>query len=91
MVFALLLAWASVSGREMMLFPLFGPMTVRQMVWVMAAASLLIMFITAGLARTLIMAAGGAAGWLYLWLRQKWLMARASRVVQSERINRLEL
>jgi hypothetical protein len=37
------------------------------------------------------MISGGATGFSYLWLRQKWLMSRDSRVVHSERINRLEL
>jgi len=39
----------------------------------------------------LVMASGGLTGWLYLWLCYKWLMARAGRTFQSERINRLEL
>jgi hypothetical protein len=39
----------------------------------------------------IVMAAGGLSGWFYVWARHKWLMSRASRVVPSERISRLEL
>ena len=37
------------------------------------------------------MLAGGLTGLMYLWVRSKMLMTRESRVVNSERINRLEL
>jgi hypothetical protein len=49
------------------------------------------MFFTAGLVTAIIMSAGGLTGWLYLWLKHKWLMSRASRVAHSERMSRLEL
>lgn len=91
MMFGLLIAWAFISGHEVVLVPIFGQSTVKQMVLVLAAASVLLMFFSAGLTATLIMASGGLAGWLYLWLRQKWLMTRANRIVPSERIHRLEL
>jgi membrane associated rhomboid family serine protease len=91
MMFGLLVAWTFVSGHETVLFPLFGQMTVRVMFLIFAAVSLLVMFFSAGLTATLVMAAGGLTGWVYLWLRQKWLMTRAGRVVESGRINRLEL
>jgi membrane associated rhomboid family serine protease len=91
MIFGLLIAWALVSGHEVLLFPIFGQMSVRRMVLILAAASFVIMLFTGGLARALAMVSGGATGWLYLWLRQKWLMTRPSRPVHSERMNRLEL
>ena len=90
-MFGLLIAWAFECGHQPAQFPLFGEMTVRQMVLIFALVSLAIMFFTAGLARTAVMAAGGFTGWLYLWLRHKWLMSRSGRAVHSERINRLEL
>lgn len=91
MVFGLLVAWAFVSGHEVALIPLFGQVTVWRMVLILAAMGLLIMAFSAGLTMVLVTASGGLAGWLYLWLCHKWLMARASREFQSERINRLEL
>lgn len=87
----LLVAWAFVSGHETMSFPILGEMTVRQMVLIPLAVSMLMTFLSAGLAATLVVAAGWLTGWLYLWLRHKWLMNRASRAFHSERINRLEL
>ena len=90
-MFGLLIAWAFECGHQPAQFPLFGEMTVRQMVLIFAGISLAIMFFSAGIARTLVMAAGGLTGWLYLWLRHKWLMSRSGRAVESSRINRLEL
>jgi membrane associated rhomboid family serine protease len=91
MMFGLLIAWAFECGHQPAQFLLFGEMTVRQIVLIFALVSLAIMFFTAGPAQTLVMAAGGLAGWLFLWLRNKWLMSRPSRAVESGRINRLEL
>jgi chromate transport protein ChrA len=90
-MFGLLIAWAFECGHQPVQFPQFGEMTVRQMVLIFALVSLAIVFFTAGLARTAVMAAGGFTGWLYLWLRHKWFMSRSGRAVHSERINRLEL
>ena len=91
MMFGLLLAWAFVSGHEVLPFPLFGQMSVRQMVLILATVSFAIMFFSAGWVRAVVMASGGLAGWIYLWLRFKWLMSQSSRAVESGRINRLEL
>ena len=91
MVFGLLVAWAFVSGHEVVLVPLFGQVTVWRMVLILAAMDLLIMAFSAGVTMALITSSGGLTGWLYLWVCHKWLMARASRTFQSERINRLEL
>jgi membrane associated rhomboid family serine protease len=90
MVFGLLIAWAFICGHEVLTFPLFGQMTVRQMVLIMAAVSFIVMFLTAGWVRAAVMVSGGVTGWLYLWLRCKWLLARPGRKVESGRINRLE-
>jgi membrane associated rhomboid family serine protease len=91
MMFGSLVAWAFVSGHEVVSFPLFGQMTVRQMVLLLAAVSFLIMLFSAGLTTALVMSSGGLTGWLYLWLRHKWLMTRTGRAFHSERISRLEL
>ena len=91
LMFGLLLAWAFVSGHEVLPFPIFGQMSVRQMVLILSVLSLVLMFFSAGWIRATVMASGGLLGWIYLWLRQKWLMARPGRAVESGRINRLEL
>ena len=90
-MFGLLIAWGFLCGRETINLLIFGEITVWRLVLCAAVISLLIMFLTAGLVMTLILAAGGLTGWVYLWLKQKWLMSRASCVAHSERINRLEL
>jgi membrane associated rhomboid family serine protease len=91
MMFGLLVAWAFISGHETVPLSLFGQMTVGQMVLILAAASFLVTLFSAGLTVALVMSSGGLTGWLYLWLRHKWLMTRAARAFQSERISRLEL
>jgi membrane associated rhomboid family serine protease len=91
MVFGLLIAWGFLCGRENISLVPFGEMTMWKLVVVAGAISFLIMFFTAGLVTAIIMAAGGLTGFVYLWLKHKWLMSRASSVIHSERINRLEL
>ena len=91
MMFGLLAAWAFLQGRERVHLAPIGEVTVWQICLVAAGISFLIMLTTAGTVRALVMIAGGVTGFAYLWLRQKWLMSRDSRVVHSERINRLEL
>jgi membrane associated rhomboid family serine protease len=91
MMFGLLMGWGFLCGRQSLIIVPFGEMTVWKLVLVAGAVSFLIMFFTAGLVTAIIMAGGGLTGFLYLWLKHKWLMSRASSVVDSERINRLEL
>ena len=91
MMFGLLLAWAFISGHEVLLFPMFGQMSVWQMVLILSVVSFAVMFFSAGWIRATVMISGGLTGWIYLWLRNKWLLARPSRTVESGRINRLEL
>jgi membrane associated rhomboid family serine protease len=91
MMFGLLAAWCFHCGHEKIsLFP-FGEMTVRQLALAAAAVSLLVTLFSVGWRMAIVMAAGGLSGWFYVWARHKWLMSRASRVVPSERISRLEL
>jgi membrane associated rhomboid family serine protease len=91
MMFGLLIGWGFLCGGERISVLGLGEATVWKLVLVAGAASFLIMLFTAGLVTAVIMAAGGLSGWLYLWLKHKWLMSRASRVAHSERISRLEL
>jgi len=90
-VFGLLAAWGYLLGHEKMPFVFLGELTVRQMVLLAGVISFVTALFSAGLANAIIMLAGGLAGLFYLWLRSKMLMTRDSRVVNSERINRLEL
>jgi membrane associated rhomboid family serine protease len=90
-MFGLMIAWTFTSGHEVVPGLLFGPLTVRQLVWLLAAVSLCATLFSAGFIATLVLAASGLAGGLYLWLSHKWLQARACRAVDSERIRRLEL
>jgi membrane associated rhomboid family serine protease len=91
MIFGLLAAWCFFCGHERIYLPLFGAMTVWRLVLIVGAVSFLVAMFTVGWRMTAVMAAGGLSGWVYVWLRQKWLMSRDSRVVPSERISRLEL
>jgi membrane associated rhomboid family serine protease len=91
MMFGLLVGWGFLCGHERISIIPFGEMTVWKLVLIAGAISFLIMVSTAGLVTAIIMAAGGFAGWLYLWLKHKWLMSRPASAVPSERISRLEL
>ena len=90
-VFGLLAAWGNLFGSEKILLVVFGEMTVWQLALLAAAISFLATLFSTGLVSAIILLAGGVTGLLYLWLRLKILMARESRIVHSERINRLEL
>lgn len=91
MVFGLLVAWGFVCGHEVINLLVVGEITVWKLVLGAAVISLLVMALTGGLVMALVMAAGGLTGFVYLWLKHKWLMSRPSSIAQSERINRLEL
>ena len=91
MMFGLLIGWGFLCGHEMISIIPFGEMIVWKLVLAAGAISFLIMFSTADLVTSIIMAAGGLTGWLYLWLKHKWLMSRPASAVPSERISRLEL
>ena len=91
MLFGLLAAWAFLRGRERLAMEPFGGLSVWHLVALAAGISLLVVLFTAGPVVALVMASGGLTGFVYLSLQHKWLMSRASRVVRSERINRLEL
>lgn len=91
MIFGLLIAWGFVCGHEVINLLVVGEITVWKLVLGAAVISLLIMALTGGLVMALVMVAGGLTGFIYLWLKHKWLMSRPGSIAHSERINRLEL
>ncbi|MDE3068915.1 MAG: rhomboid family intramembrane serine protease [Verrucomicrobiota bacterium] len=90
LVFGLLAAWGWLAGREKVSFG-FGEMTARQAALLAAAASFLMILLSAGLVQAVILLSGGAIALGYLWLRLKLLLRRESWIVKSERMSRLEL
>jgi membrane associated rhomboid family serine protease len=91
LVFGLLAAWGFLFGHEKISLWPFGEMAVRQLALLIGVISLVIMCFSAGLINAVIVLVGGLTGLFYLWLRARLLMGRGSRIVDSERINRLEL
>ena len=91
-VFALLVAWARLYGRERIILLGFGEMSVRQAaVFVAVLNSLIILFACGGWLFVLSVFCGGIAGWAYLAIGSNRLLARRSQVTDSERMARLEL
>jgi membrane associated rhomboid family serine protease len=91
MILALIAAWVRFYGKERIILLGFGEMSVRQAALVVTIIEVLILVFTGGLAVTLAMLCGGFTGWLYLFLRGKHFLNRRSRVLDSERIARLEI
>jgi membrane associated rhomboid family serine protease len=91
MIFAMLVAWYRLYGRERLILLGVGEISVRQAVILVGLIEFLVSFFCLGWFVTLAMMAGGVVGWLYLFLRGKHAMNRRSQVVDSERIARLEL
>jgi len=91
MIFALLAAWYRLYGRERLILLGIGELSVRQAAILVALVEVLISWFCLGWFVTLAMMSGGVAGWLYLVFRGKHDLNRRSRVVDSERIARLEL
>jgi membrane associated rhomboid family serine protease len=90
-VFGLLAAWGLLFARERILFWLLRDMTIRQAAVVLAMISLLMMLPCAGPMVAGTMLSGGVTGMLLLWFRHKVLQGHTSRIVVSERMERLEL
>lgn len=91
-VFALLVAWDRNYRRERILMLGLGEVSVRQEALIIAIINLLITFFSCGgWPAVLSMVCGGAAGWVYLAIGQKRVMSRGSKIVESERVARLEL
>ena len=90
LVFGLLVAWGFLFGHEKIPCGLSAKWPCGNWpCW--SGIGLVTMWFSAGLINAVILLVGGLTGLFYLWLRSRLLMARESRVVDSERINRLEL
>jgi membrane associated rhomboid family serine protease len=91
MIFGLLAAWYRLYGRERLILLGIGEMSVRQAAIIVGFIEALVLFFCVGWFVTLAMMCGGAAGWGYLVIRGKTAMNRRSRIVESQRVARLEL
>jgi membrane associated rhomboid family serine protease len=91
LLFVLLAAWDWFYRRERLILLGFGEISARQAVLLIALINSLILFFCAGWFLMLAMGGGGAAGWLWLNLREKWFRGKSARQIRSERVARLEL
>ncbi len=91
LIFGLLVAWARLYGHEQVWFMGLWEMNVRTAAWVFGIVNVIIIFPCAGFVNTLILLCGGVAGWLYLVLRVRTVLAQQSQTVGSVRMGRLEL
>jgi len=91
MILALIAAWARLYGNERIILLGIGEMSVRQAAVIVSMVELLILFFCLGWIVTLAMLCGGLAGWFYLFARGRNAMNRRSRLLDSERIARLEI
>lgn len=91
LAFGFLVAWGYLFGHERFLMLGVGEISVRFLAALAALITFVTTWLSAGLVNALILIAGGLIGLLYLWSHQALLMTRQSRMVHSERINRLEL
>jgi membrane associated rhomboid family serine protease len=91
-VCALLFAWDRFYHRERIMMLGLGEVSVRQAAWFIIGLNAVITFFSCGGWQfTLSMFCGGALGWLFLMIGNKRVMSRGSRVVESQRVARLEL
>jgi len=91
-IFALLVAWDRFYRRERILMLGIGEVSVRQAaIFVAILNAVICYFSCGGWLFTLSLMCGGVAGWLWLVIGQKRVMNRGSKVVESERVARLEL
>jgi membrane associated rhomboid family serine protease len=91
MIFGLLAAWDRLYGRERVVLLAFGEISVRTAAILVALLWVLLFVFCVGPMTLLTMLGGGAAGWLYLFVRGKSALNRHSRVLDSQRIARLEI
>ena len=91
-VCALLLAWERFYRHERIIMLGLGEVSVRQAAFFIIGLNAVITFFgCGGWQFTLSMLCGGATGWLFMMIGQKRVMSRGSKVVESERVARLEL
>jgi membrane associated rhomboid family serine protease len=91
MIFALLVAWDWMYRNERLILLGIGEISVRQAAILIAIINSLILFFCSGWFLMLAMWCGGLAGWLWLFVRTKWLMGKSPQQIRSERVARLEL
>jgi membrane associated rhomboid family serine protease len=91
MIFALLGAWDWFYHNERLILLGLGEISVRQAAILIAVINSIILFFCNGWFLMLAMWCGGAAGWLYLFVRWKLVMGKTGQQVRSERMARLEL
>ncbi len=89
LIFGLLAAWYQLNGRERVVVPWIGGVTVRRAVVVVAIIEGLISFVCLGWLVTLAMMCGGGAGCGYLRWRGKPVLKGGSRPGEWERVRRL--
>jgi hypothetical protein len=87
----LLAAWGRLFGHERVLAWFMWDMSVRQAAILFAVIGFVIMLPCAGPINAAIMLCGGVTGLAYLAARSRFLRARPSKAVSSERIGRLEI
>ncbi len=92
MIFAMLVAWDWMYRHERMILLGIGEISVRQAVILIAIInSLILLFGCGGWFLMLAMWCGGLAGWLWLFVRTKWLLSKTPHQIRSERVSKLEL
>ena len=91
LIFALLVAWDRHYKRERIMMLGIGEVSVRQAALFVAALNAVICFFSCGgWLFTLSMFCGGGAGWLYLAIGSKRVMNRGGKIIESQRVARLE-
>src|SRR5262249_21372850 len=90
-VFGLLVAWDRLYGRERVLLLGIGELSVRQAAVVVALIYTTILFLCNGWFVTVAMLCGGVAGWIYFLVQGKRVLRGSARVLNSDRMARLEL
>ena len=92
LVFALLVAWDHLYRRERLIMLGLGEVSVRQAaIFIGVINAIIVFFSCGGWLMTLSLLCGAVAGWLYLLIGKNRLLRGRSRIVESERMARIEL
>ena len=93
MVFALLAAWAWYHGRERVMLLAVGELSVVQAALLAAVVEVVALVFCCGCGPlcTIAMVSGGLGAWLWLKVLSKIALRKSHKVVESERISRLEV
>ena len=90
-IFGLLVAWERLYRHERIILLGFGEVSVRAAAIVVGLINVLVIFFCVGWLLTLSLLCGGLAGWLFFLATHRSVLSRRSRVVESDRMARLEL